>query len=324
MSIMVLLVALAAAFLGLAHHADLHVDHLGSGGQQHHDDDAHGGPGEAGGLDHAQGVRGGGAQVDAQEVVIHVHPPADAVGKLGVLGVDGVDQVDLAVGGELVEPVLQDGGALLVIGQDGAHVDAGGDGLLHQGLADLLAQHHEVGDGLADDVVEGDEDGHGDEAPQAAAHGVDAVLLIEPLLLLRHLLAVVGVALLDLLQLAGDHVHADHAALALHHEGQQHQLHHQGEEDESHAVGTGELIELSGQPGEGPADPVTKGRKHRLSSESKCGGRARSGHSSVPSGRQGKGRDLPAGKEGAHPGNPPESAPLGYLRTKDQTNGTTP
>ena len=139
-----------------------------------------------------------------------------------MLGVDDIDQVDLAVGAELVEPVLQDGDTLLVIGEDGAHVHAGGHGFLHQGLADILAKHHKVGDGLTDDVVEGDKDGHGKEAPEAAAHGVNAVLLIELLLLLRQLLAVVGVALLQLLHLAGHHVHADHAASALHHEGQQH------------------------------------------------------------------------------------------------------
>ena len=127
---------------------------------------------------------------------------------------------------------------------------------------DLVGQVHEEPQRGTDDIVQGDQDGEGQEGPQAAGHGVDALLGVQVGHLLLLPLLVVGVAGLDILDLALHPVHAQHALLALHLEGQDHQLHHQGEEDQRHAVGTGQAVEHSRQPCERHTDVISDLCKH--------------------------------------------------------------
>ena len=53
-----------------------------------------------------------------------------------------------------------------------------------------------MGDGLADDGVQSNQDGKGQKAPEAAAHGIDAFLFVELLHFLLELGLVFGIALL--------------------------------------------------------------------------------------------------------------------------------
>ena len=180
----------------------------------------------------------------------------------------GLHQVDLAIGGQLVQTVLQGRcTGCLIHHDDVRQIDAGIRSGLHHGLQYILGKHHEVGDGLADDVVEGDEDGHGDEAPQAAAHGVDAFLFVELLHFLLELGLVFGVALLQLLHLTADAAHAHHALLGFHLEGQHDELDDQSKQDQSHTVGVRQVIEQTNQPGKGYANVVANGGHSCLSSD---------------------------------------------------------
>ncbi|CAN4050831.1 hypothetical protein EJMLMN_EJMLMN_15090, partial [Dysosmobacter welbionis] len=43
----------------------------------------------------------------------------------------------------------------------------------------LAAEVHEVDNGLPDDIVQGHQNGQGQKAPQAAAHGIEALFLVE-------------------------------------------------------------------------------------------------------------------------------------------------
>ena len=109
----------------------------------------------------------------------------------------GLHQVDLAIGGQLVQTVLQGRcTGCLIHHDDVAHVDAGSGGGLDQAFQRVLGEHHEVGDGLADDGIQGDQDGEWDQAPEAAAHGIDAFLFVELLHFLLELGLVFGIALL--------------------------------------------------------------------------------------------------------------------------------
>ena len=129
---------------------------------------------------------------------------------------------------------------------------------------DLIRQGHEVAQRCADDVVQGDQDGEGQEGPQAPGHGVDALAGIEVRDLLLLLFFVIGVFLLDLLHLAVHAAHAEHTLLALELEGKQHQLDDQGEEDQSDAVRARPGIEQAGEPRERHTDVVAELCKHRL------------------------------------------------------------
>ena len=167
-------------------------------------------------------------------------------------------------------PVLGDelGQAQLLIGAvvaagHGGHV-AQGHGGLPQGVADFLAEPHEVGDGQADDGVQGDQDEEGDKGPQTAAGGVDPLLLVELGQLLLIFLLIFCVLPLQLLLPVVEPAHADHAALGLHLERQHHQLHHQAEEDDGYAVGAGEGVQPADQRREGYGNDVAEGRKHCL------------------------------------------------------------
>ena len=129
---------------------------------------------------------------------------------------------------------------------------------------DVLGEQHEAAERLADDGIERDEDGEGQEAPEAAAHGVHALLRVEELHLLIHALGIVGVFRLDLFHLGLEEIHAHHALFRLHLEGQRDELHDEREEHQRPAVGAGQLIEGAQDPGEGNANVVTDDRKNIL------------------------------------------------------------
>ena len=98
-----------------------------------------------------------------------------------------VDQVDLAVWLQLGKPRRAQGhGAILRQLDNIGHIDAGIVGGVNELVKHILPQHHEVRDGLADDGVERDQNGQGQKAPQASAHGVEALFLVELLHFLLH------------------------------------------------------------------------------------------------------------------------------------------
>ena len=156
-------------------------------------------------LEVGKGRGGLDAQVHAQEVIVHLDQPvphalnAVPVGSGPVLG-DKVGQINLFI--RAIRAVLQ----LL------RHV-AQGDSRFPQGFAGLIAQAHEVGNGLADDGVQRHQDKQRQQGPHTAAHGVDALLHIELLQLLLILLLVFGVLLLQLRLAARQPPHPDHTPL---------------------------------------------------------------------------------------------------------------
>ena len=91
----------------------------------------------------------------------------------------------------------------------------------------------------------------GQQAPEAAAHGVDLFLLVELLNLQIVLFPVVAVHFLELLHLAVEHVHLDHGPLGLDGQGEENDLDQHGEEDEGQAVVVKELIEEHQDPHKG-------------------------------------------------------------------------
>ena len=174
-------------------------------------------------------------QVNPQEVVVDVHPAGMLCNEVGELAVNDVGNGDLLIAGA------------------GHDLNAGAfnqtSGRIHYRQTGVLAAEvHEVDNGLPDDIVQGHQNGQGQKAPQAAAHGIEALFLVELLHLLLHLQLVVGVFLLDLLHLAGHAAHPHHALLGLHLEGQQDQLDDQREQDQGHAVGPCQVVK---QPQQG-------------------------------------------------------------------------
>ena len=109
-------------------------------------------------------------------------------------------------------------------------------------------QVHQVGQGLADNGVQGEEDKHGQHAPKAAAHGVDLFPLVELLNLQIVLVPVIAVHFLELLHLAVEHVHLDHGPLGLDGQGEQNDLDQHGEENQGHAVVVKELVKEHQDP----------------------------------------------------------------------------
>ena len=241
--------------LGLVLHGDFGEKPLAPARQNGDENQSDGGPGEGEVLHHVPGRR---RHVQAEGGVVHVDPPGHGGPHLGKLRGDGPHQVDLPVGHELGDSVPDHGGAVLHLG-DALQAEPGAADGVHHLLDHVLAQHHEVGDGLADDGVQGQQDGQGQKAPQAPGHGADALLGVELLHLLRLLGLVVGVFLLDFLETAGHAAHAHHALLGLHLEGQHDELDDQGEENDGHAVGIGQVVEQPDQPGEGDTDKVSDG-----------------------------------------------------------------
>ena len=176
--------------LRLGLHGELAEHKLRKTGQNGDQDHADHGPGEGEALDI---LPGSSSQVQTQELIVHVEP-AIRRGKAHFL--HSFDQVDLAVGGKLGNTVFHDGGTGLIQLDDISHVDAGVGSSLDQSLHRGFRQHHEMGDRLADDGVQSNQDGKGQKAPEAAAHGIDAFLFVELLHFLLKLGLVFGVALL--------------------------------------------------------------------------------------------------------------------------------
>ena len=160
------------------------------------------------------------------------------VGQVG----DGGD--DLVV---VVEHVL--GHGQLRVGASAA------EGLIVQQIVhglDVVRGHvHEVGQGPADDAVDGHQEGQGQEGPQTAAGGLHALLVIELLELLRVFLPVPGVLLLQDFLFLRQAAHGEHAFPPLQEEGEQDDTDHQAEEQQRHAVAAGEVIEQQQQLGKG-------------------------------------------------------------------------
>ena len=176
--------------LRLGLHGELAEHKLRKTGQNGDQDHADHSPGEGETLDILPRSSG---QVQTQELIVHVEP-AIRRGKAHFL--HSFDQVDLAVGGKLGNTVFHDGGTGLIQLDDISHVDAGVGSSLDQSLHRGFRQHHEMGDRLADDGVQSNQDGKGQKAPEAAAHGIDAFLFVELLHFLLELGLVFGIALL--------------------------------------------------------------------------------------------------------------------------------
>ena len=179
-------------------------------------------------------------------MIVDIHPAAVLGNEVGELAVDDLGDLDLLIGG--------------VAGQgDTGIFDHLTGSLHHLQTGSTAAEVHEVDDGLPDDIVQGHQNGQRQKAPQAPAHGVDALFLVELLHLLIHFYAVIGVLFLDLLHFPGHPIHADHALLRLHLEGQQDQLDDQGEQDQRYAVRAGQIVKQADQPCERCTDPVNDG-----------------------------------------------------------------
>ena len=119
-------------------------------------------------------------------------------------------------------------------------------------LGNLLGrQAHGIEQGPADNGVQGQQDEQGDKRPQAAAHGVDLLPLVKFLYLKVIALPIFAVLLLQLLHLAGEQIHLDHALLALQRNREENELNHNGEQDQGQAVAVKDIIKGQQQPGKG-------------------------------------------------------------------------
>ena len=178
------------------------------------------------------------AQVQAQEAKVDIQQAVYLAGQSGLdfvpVLVGNVGQLDLHIG--------------IGLGRDGVPA------LIHkkvlQGGDHIFRHKHHAGQRLADDAVERDQDGEGNERPDAAGHGVDALFLVQLLHLLIQLLGVALMAALKLLNPGLDESGVHHALLALGHEGGHQQVDQEREDDNGHAVAAGQLIELDQRPGE--------------------------------------------------------------------------
>ena len=186
-------------------------------------------------------------QVHAKEIVIQVDEAVKLPLEAGPILMDELGQVNLLVGGGL----------------------AGGGGLIAHGLGQgadavngLGGHGHKVPQGHADDVIQRNQNGEGQEGPEAAAHGVDALPGVQVGHFLVLLLLIVGVAHLDVLDFALHAVHPQHALLALELEGQNHDFHHQGEQNQRQTVGAGDAVKQARQPCEGNTDIVSELCEH--------------------------------------------------------------
>ena len=182
---------------------------------------------------------------------------------VGVFRQEGLHNGIFRVAGDVLDDLNLSIGAVIAVGQRGPVEIQRGDHILsllqHLQVGGAAAEIHEEYHRFPDDIVEGDHDGHGQKAPEAPAHGVNALLGVEFLHLLIHLHLVVGVFLLDLLHLAGHPVHTHHALLGLHLEGQQHQFNDQSKEDQRQSVGTRQIIKEPQQSRERDTNKVSNG-----------------------------------------------------------------
>ena len=113
-----------------------------------------------------------------------------------------------------------------------------------------------VGQRLADDVVEREQNEQRDERPEAAARGRDALLFIEGHQLLLILLLVVAIFGFERLGQRRQARHLQHALLALDGQRQQNDLDDQREQDQRQAIVARELVEPLKQIAERDADNV--------------------------------------------------------------------
>ena len=117
---------------------------------------------------------------------------------------------------------------------------------------DKLARHeHHACQRLADNAVKSDQDREGDQRPEAARHGVDALFAVELLHLGIELLLISLVAALQLLDLGLQACGPHHALLALGHERSQDQVHCKRKEDDRTAIVPCQIVQPDHQPGKG-------------------------------------------------------------------------
>ena len=226
-------------------HGDERHEHLNAGGDDRQEQDAPHRPAAVG--EAAQQARRRAREVKTEEAVVQVDQVVELAGEVGPVLVDELGQIDLLIGGRLPA---------------GRGFVAEARGKVGDLADDIRVDVHQKAQRRADDVVQGDEDGEGDERPQAAGHRVHTLARVELCHLLLLALAVVGEAGLDILDLALHPVHAEHALLALELEGQQHELHHEGKEDQRNAVGARPTVEQAGQPRERHTDIISELCKH--------------------------------------------------------------
>ena len=195
-----------------------------------------------GGIEDVNG--GNAAHVDAQEGKVDACQSVgadagdgslDLLGKHGN-GLCGADLIVIAVSAE----------------------DTGINGLddLNDLLADLGSLAQNVGDGLADDGKQGEENQQRDEAPQAAAAHGNPLFLVQLLHQFVLLQLVVGVASLNVLNPGGQTGHFHHALLGLGGDGQQNHLHQNGEQQHGNAVVLGGVVQDAQQPAEGHGNQI--------------------------------------------------------------------
>ena len=138
-----------------------------------------------------------------------------------------------------------------------------------------------VGQRLADDVIEREQDEQRDERPEAAARGRDALLLIDGHQLLLILLLVVAILGFERLGQRRQARHFQHALLALDGQRQQNDLDDQREQDQREAIVARELIEPLEQIAERDADNIRQThvilRRRGGLLRSLCGRKARIG-----------------------------------------------
>ena len=111
----------------------------------------------------------------------------------------------------------------------------------------VLGHLHQVGERLTDDGVQGHQEGHGEEGPQAAAGGLHTLPLIELLQLDAVALPVPGILLLEHFLLIGQAVHGHHALPALQKDGEENQADDQTEENQRDRVAAGYVIKQQQQ-----------------------------------------------------------------------------
>ncbi|CAN4006135.1 hypothetical protein BFDFBN_BFDFBN_06040, partial [Dysosmobacter welbionis] len=156
--------AVGSRSLGGLAHADLaqqEAEHTGNDGNQNQ---SHRGQRDARG-EAADSAPGRLDQVNPQEVVVDVHPAGMLCNEVGELAVNDVGNGDLLIAGA------------------GHDLNAGAfnqtSGRIHYRQTGVLAAEvHEVDNGLPDDIVQGHQNGQGQKAPQAAAHGIEALFLV--------------------------------------------------------------------------------------------------------------------------------------------------
>ena len=201
--------------------------------------------------DHAQGRGDDGDEPQGKGLAHVLLLPEEEMRGLGEVDPQEAEVDDRHVG------QLGDGGYDLVVVQK----DVLGDGQLavalvvHDGSVEqvgdgvelVLVDAHEVFQGLADDQVQHHQEGQGEEGPQAAAGGLDTLLLIELLQLLAVFLPVSGVFLGQLPLLVRQAAHGEHALAPLQKDGEEDQTDDQTEQQQGDAIAACPVVEQQDQ-----------------------------------------------------------------------------